>query len=202
MFWNISDRVYLNVGEDFFQDGNCDLLDLLDLVARHAKVYQGEFLYGRNECDQIVTYYRRTKRCIVKEANRFIDGLNETVADESALSHVSITQINRLIRALQKRHGRVTCYAMILIHVCSLLISDNYDDNIPIDQDMISKYLRMIQAVSESYYREYADPLAHFLLGCAPVVTAEINSGWGQESLKGPESFPPIPKRSLKKTDE
>jgi len=26
MFWNISDRVYLNVGEDFFQDGNCDLL--------------------------------------------------------------------------------------------------------------------------------------------------------------------------------
>ena len=181
MFWNISDRVYLNVGEDFFQDGNCDLLDLLDLVARHAKVYQGEFLYGRNECDQIVTYYRRTKRCIVKEANRFIDGLNETVADESALSHVSITQINRLIRALQKRHGRVTCYAMILIHVCLLLISDNYDDNIPI---------------------EYADPLAHFLLGCAPVVTAEINSGWGQESLKGPESFPPIPKRSLKKTDE
>lgn len=82
--------------------------------------------------------------------------------------------------------------------VCLLLISDNYDDNIPIDQDMISKYLRMIQAVSESYYREYADPLAHFLLRCAPVVTAEINSGWGQESLKGPESFPPIPKRNLK----
>ena len=39
-------------------------------------------------------------------------------------------------------------YAMILIHVCLLLISDNYDDNIPIDQDMISKYLRMIQALS------------------------------------------------------
>ena len=48
MFWNISDRVYLNVGEDFFQDGNCDLLDLLDLVARHAKVYQGEFYHITN----------------------------------------------------------------------------------------------------------------------------------------------------------
>lgn len=202
MFWYFSDRVYLNTGEGFFPNDNLDLLKLLDMVAYHVKVYQGENLFEQDKNGNYIVYYRRTKRCIVKETNKFIDGLNETIAEESAISHVSITQINRLIRALKNRHGRITCYAEIILHVCLSLIASHYDRDRPIDQDIISKYTWIIHALSESYYAENADPLAHFLLQCAPIVSYEVHSDWKQAQLKGPDTFPPIPKRNPTRLDE
>ena len=196
MFWNPSERVYLNAGEDFFPADTLDFLELVD------KVYRGEPLCKQDAYGRVAVFYRRTKKCIVKETNRFIDGLNEVVADESAISHVSITQVNKLIRALKNRRGRITCYALILMHVCLSLIYDNYDSNLQINQDMILRCMRIIHALVESYYAENADPLAHFLLQCSPVVFSEINLDWTRMQLNGVKAFPPIPKRNPRSLDD
>lgn len=201
MFMNLSERVYLNAGESFFPADTLNLLELIETVAYHVKVYRGELLYEQDECGRMNAFYHRTKKCIVRETNHFIDGLNEIAADESALSQVSITQINRLIRALKNRHGRITCYAIILIHVCLCLIKDNYDSNFPINQKMILKFMKIIHDVCEAYFAEDDDPLALFILQCWPVVSDEIPLDWAQMRLSGTEAFPPIPKRNPRSPD-
>ncbi len=190
------ERVYLNLGGDFWLEYHpIDLEKMLKWVGDAVKEHGGMPLF--EDTEQGRHYFeRRIKKCIAHEASAFVNGLDEVEADESAGSWVSITQINRMIRALKEgRRGRITCYAIIVFHVAYKMIHEAGK----VEEDTREWFEECAQAVRgpvEKYYANHDDELALFLLKCYHIFEEELLNK--DPELTTSEHFPLLPKRHPK----
>lgn len=188
-----TERVFLGIGHDFFGDGlKLDFNAIIDEVAVNVVSYNGETLYSKDKNGNLVVFRRRTKKCILKETNKLIDGLGEGLADESARSRVSKKQIDRLVNAFKNKGGRITCYALVILHVCYMLILDHAPDR-ERQENQLPEYAEALRKMTEAYYAVKEDALAHFLIKCYPPLIDELHNPLHRKDV---EDFPPIPKRA------
>lgn len=185
---HILDRVYINIRKDFYEQISVmDLLDIIDEVAKSVKIYDGIVLY---DCNTSKVYRKRTKRMIVREANRFISQFEELPADENMASYASMRQINRLIRAYKQQSTHISCYVLVYLHIMFKLVND------PERCDFMQFAETMFNVVDSYILNDSCDgkvdDLANFVKDCFGVVSLEFDSPKIEKKV---EDFPSIPKR-------
>lgn len=190
-------RVYINIGKSFKEEF-CKLNfdELIAYVAKCVGSYNGEVLFTKENNKEIV-YPKRTKKCIIREANFFMSDLIQVPTEEDSMySFVSFRQINRLNRALKKSYGYVSCYSMIILHIINQLILNNTPHEDLYDNRLIETLSKCIFHLVNNYYDEYRnDNLAHYLLDCYPKVKEEIMK---KQNIYEAKQFPSIQKKNPK----
>lgn len=183
MFGN---NVYIPCGKDFFKNiGNYNLISNLDKIAYAIKkdeqgnplIIDGQVCYGR------------TRDYILRKANKFIADFDEVESDENMPSRISKRQFRFLNRAFKNKNGRITCYAMIIMHTIYCVLKNA-------DIDIDTNDADIIKNIVCEYYRYYPkDDLAGFLIDCY-----EVTVNHPGES-KSKEDFPPILKNRPKNSE-
>lgn len=191
----VLDRVYINLGEGFGEQVfEMDLTVLINEVAKSVKEYEGIILYDEKEQK---IFLGRTKKYIVKEVNRFIAGFEEKPALENMASYTSKRQLNRLIRILKNKKGRMSCYGLIFLHIMFVNIQDHQNCHFKTYADTMRK---MVECYCQERGRTKScnkDELIEFFLKCYKTVKEEFNnSGAGVKAKKYASDFPKIPKRN------
>ncbi len=186
---SIFDRVYLSMQPEFFSRfPSLCLEDIIDSLAR-KKQYdeQGNALVIN--CDHVCR--GRTKRYLLRQVNKFINDLETVDADVDMKECVSSTQLNRLIRIFKVRRGRVTSYAMIILHV---LLLELWKADPNFNGEYILEFALAINDIAQMYYRQYPDDeLARFLVESGQVLIDEIRRK--READKS--EFPGIPRNEI-----
>lgn len=196
MFGKWLGRAYLNLDQSFFEGcKHFDLEKILDEIAECVRIHNGQRLYyyikAPNGQTIKKTCLRKTKAYILSEANIFINQFKEEPADENAVSRISMTQFNRLIRAIWEKHGRISCYSLIILHICHAIIINN-GGNMYIHQANLTNIANLLHLVSERYYLGNPDPLARFLIRCHEPFMKELQ----QKFICEMGDFPRVPKRN------
>lgn len=185
-----SERVYLCLGHDFFGATSTDFGTIIEGVALSVEKVNGEKLYTSDKNGKNTVFTGKTKKLIAREANKFIANLGEVIAEESARSLISKSQIDKLSCAFRRRKGRISCYSLVILHVCFTLMNNKSDENLV---NQLTECAQALVQMCQVYYNAYGDDLALFLLKCYPPVIAELTDS---SQCSEARNFPPIPKRA------
>lgn len=194
-FW---DRVYINVGKDFWEGHRIlNFEKLIDDVAIQKCIYNDMPLFEvitKDGKDTINIFRGRTKRFIVQETNIFISGIQEVQSEkENMASFASKRQLNRLIDAFQGKGKRISAYAVVVIYIMSRTILESSNSS-SYDFTLMQETITCINLWVQAYNRDYPnDELAVFLLDCVGHVQNAIQQ---RNTNLQAKNLPYIPKQN------
>ena len=186
------ERIYIRMDDSIYADiKSCNLESLIDKVAIIASKDENgiPLVCNGNVCRG------RAQAYIVREANRFVGGLDQTQADEDMKGCVSRRQLRKLVRTFQKKETCISGYALVILHVMYSIVvaSENNNEFFQNTKDHISFLaIEIYNAVSE-YHNQYEDDeVAHFLLECFSPLIDELANSFAKKTRA---DFPPIPRK-------
>lgn len=186
-----SDRVYIRFNSSIcngLQD--IDIETLLEMVARTAKFDENGISLL---CDNKLCRHR-TIAYIVREANKYISGLNRAVMNEDMKLITSIRQINKLDQSFKKQEKCCfTGYTLVILHVIlTILHNKNCSSDVV---RYIKKTADEVNRIIQEYYHLFdEDEIAFFLLECYPPLHVELVNN---RLIQTVEHFPAIPRRHI-----
>lgn len=189
----ILSRIYMNLSSDYFTNMlDCNIDELVTDVAEYKSTDgSGVKLFEEIMHDNSLKkfyFMGCTKILISNEADHFVNDLEEAYATESMGKYVSKKQVNNLMKAFNKKEGRISGYSFVIFHIIYKNVR-----NIP-DYDFtnLKNCVETLNNVVKDYIKEHSDPVAQFLLQCYNVVYNEIST---EAEPAGINDFPPVPKR-------
>lgn len=198
------DRVYLNLSRDFFENycnhfppvnsGYKPVKSVDTIIGEFAKFVKvdelGNCLYD-NRSSQ--TYEGRTKRYIIREANKFLKTLYQnTQANVNMKTFITKTQIDKTLIAIRRGKGKISGHALVFVHAMYLIVRNHPEYN----YDIPTEFTIEINRIAENYYRQNNyDEIAWFLVASYAPVCDELLSNGAQ--IKGHDCFPAIPRKRI-----
>lgn len=174
-------RVYIDFGKDckkYYKNlfSKRYFHKLIEAVATNVESFRGcPLFYGDKNASEVCE--KRVKKYIIHEVNKFIAKMPLEDSSINMMRHVSVKQLKRLLVLTEKKKGKkVSCYALIVLHV----IFENINKE---NSDILDRLAKQIYDLSGEYLKEHPDmcvrdnnnyELIEFLRHCYDPVHKEI----------------------------